>query len=339
MPRPMGRPQNKVKYPGKLLMRLINYIFRDYKIHCIAVFILIFVGVIANVQGTMFTRDLIDKYITPFLLSDGTPNFSPLAHAIERVAVFYGIGIVATYAYNRIMINVTQGMMMNMRNELFEHMEKLPIKYFDTHAHGDIMSIYTNDIDTLRQMVSQSIPQIINSGFTIISVFVSMLILNIPLTVVTMIMVAIMIFGTKKAAGQSGKYFLEQQKNLGKVNGYIEEMMNGQKVVKVFCHEEESKAEFKELNEALFVSSRKPYQRLTKAGIQNIFRNIGKKSGVEKVHPHRFRRTAATDLLRAGMPLEEVKEYLGHEKIDTTMIYCTVNQDNIKNSHQRYMSA
>ena len=255
MPRPMGRPQNKVKYPGKLLMRLINYIFRDYKVHCIAVFILIFVGVIANVQGTMFTRDLIDKYITPFLLSDGTPNFSPLAHAIERVAVFYGIGIVATYAYNRIMINVTQGMMMNMRNELFEHMEKLPIKYFDTHAHGDIMSIYTNDIDTLRQMVSQSIPQIINSGFTIISVFVSMLILNIPLTVVTMIMVAIMIFGTKKAAGQSGKYFLEQQKNLGKVNGYIEEMMNGQKVVKVFCHEEESKAEFKELNEALFVSA------------------------------------------------------------------------------------
>ena len=161
-------------------------------------------------------RDLIDKYITPFLLSSDTPNFSPLAHAIARVAVFYGIGIVATYAYNRIMINVTQGMMMNMRNEMFEHMEKLPIKYFDTHAHGDIMSIYTNDIDTLRQMVSQSIPQIINSGFTIISVFISMLILNIPLTIVTLIMVAIMIWGTKKSAGQSGKYFLEQQKNLGK---------------------------------------------------------------------------------------------------------------------------
>ena len=255
MPRPMGKPQNKVKNPGKLLMRLMNYIFRDYKFHCIAVFILIFVGVIANVQGTMFTRDLIDKYITPFLLSSDTPNFSPLAHAISRVAVFYGIGIVATYAYNRIMINVTQGMMMNMRNEMFEHMEKLPIKYFDTHAHGDIMSIYTNDIDTLRQMVSQSIPQIINSGFTIISVFISMLILNIPLTIVTLIMVAIMIWGTKKSAGQSGKYFLEQQINLGKVNGYIEEMMNGQKVVKVFCHEEESKKEFKELNEALFVSA------------------------------------------------------------------------------------
>ena len=252
---PMGKPKNRVENSGKLLKRLMDYIFRDYKFHCIIVFILIFVGVIANVQGTMFTRDLIDKYITPFLLSSDTPNFTPLAHAIGKVACFYGVGIVATYAYNRIMINVTQGMMMNMRNDLFSHMEKLPIKYFDTHAHGDIMSIYTNDIDTLRQMVSQSIPQIINSGFTIVSVFISMLILNIPLTAVTMVMVAIMIWGTKKAAGQSGKYFLEQQKNLGKVNGYIEEMMNGQKVVKVFCHEEESKTEFKKLNEDLFVSA------------------------------------------------------------------------------------
>ena len=252
---PKGKPKNRVENPGKLLKRLMDYIFRDYKFHCIIVFILIFVGVIANVQGTMFTRDLIDKYITPFLLSSDTPNFTPLAHAIGKVACFYGVGIVATYAYNRIMINVTQGMMMNMRNDLFSHMEKLPIKYFDTHAHGDIMSIYTNDIDTLRQMVSQSIPQIINSGFTIVSVFISMLILNIPLTAVTMVMVAIMIWGTKKAAGQSGKYFLEQQKNLGKVNGYIEEMMNGQKVVKVFCHEEESKTEFKKLNEDLFVSA------------------------------------------------------------------------------------
>lgn len=252
---PMGKPKNRVENPGKLLKRLMDYIFRDYKFHCIIVFILIFVGVIANVQGTMFTRDLIDKYITPFLLSSDTPNFTPLAHAIGKVACFYGVGIVATYAYNRIMINVTQGMMMNMRNDLFSHMEKLPIKYFDTHAHGDIMSIYTNDIDTLRQMVSQSIPQIINSGLTIVSVFISMLILNIPLTAVTMVMVAIMIWGTKKAAGQSGKYFLEQQKNLGKVNGYIEEMMNGQKVVKVFCHEEESKTEFKKLNEDLFVSA------------------------------------------------------------------------------------
>ena len=252
---PMGKPKNRVENPGKLLKRLMDYIFRDYKFHCIIVFILIFVGVIANVQGTMFTRDLIDKYITPFLLSSDTPNFTPLAHAIGKVACFYGVGIVATYTYNRIMINVTQGMMMNMRNDLFSHMEKLPIKYFDTHAHGDIMSIYTNDIDTLRQMVSQSIPQIINSGFTIVSVFISMLILNIPLTAVTMVMVAIMIWGTKKAAGQSGKYFLEQQKNLGKVNGYIEEMMEGQKVVKVFSYEEDSKKKFNELNDSLFNSA------------------------------------------------------------------------------------
>ena len=146
---PMGKAKNRVENPGKLLKRLMDYIFRDYKFHCIIVFILIFVGVIANVQGTMFTRDLIDKYITPFLLSSDTPNFTPLAHAIGKVACFYGVGIVATYTYNRIMINVTQGMMMNMRNDLFSHMEKLPIKYFDTHAHGDIMSIYTNDIDTL----------------------------------------------------------------------------------------------------------------------------------------------------------------------------------------------
>ena len=144
-------------------------------------FVLILTGVIANVQGTMFTKNLIDDYITPFLLTD-SPDFGPLAQAIGRVAVFYAVGVVATYLYNRIMVNVTQGTLRNLRNELFEHMETLPIKYFDTHAHGDIMSVYTNDIDTLRQMISQSIPQIINSGITIISVFISMLILNIPLT-------------------------------------------------------------------------------------------------------------------------------------------------------------
>lgn len=258
MPGPMNRgPRGmkpQVKNPGKLLARLMNYVFRDYKIHCIFVFIFIFLGVIANVQGTMFTKNLIDDYITPFLLTD-SPDFTPLAHAIARVAVFYAVGIVSTYAYNRIMVNVTQGTLRNMRNELFAHMQKLPIKYFDTHAHGDIMSVYTNDIDTLRQMISQSIPQIINSGFTIVSVFISMLILNIPLTVVTLVMVGVMLFCSQKSASNSGKYFLEQQRNLGAVNGYIEEMMNGQKVVKVFCHEEESKKEFKELNDKLFVSA------------------------------------------------------------------------------------
>ncbi len=202
----------------------------------------------------MFTKNLIDDYITPFLLTD-SPDFTPLARAIGRVAVFYAVGILSAYAYNRIMVTVTQGTLRDMRNELFAHMQKLPIKYFDTHAHGDIMSVYTNDIDTLRQMISQSIPQIINSAFTVVSVFVSMVILNIPLTIVTLIMVAVMLFCSQKSAANSGKYFLEQQRNLGAVNGYIEEMMNGQKVVKVFCHEEESKKEFKELNDKLFVSA------------------------------------------------------------------------------------
>ncbi len=245
-----------VDHPGKLFTRLMKYVLGKYKFHCMAVLILIFVSVIANVQGTMFTKNLIDDYITPFLLTDN-PNFTPLAHAIARVAGFYAIGVVATYSYNRIMVNVTQGTLRNLRNELFEHMEKLPIKYFDTHAHGDIMSVYTNDIDTIRQMISQSIPQLINSGITIVSVFVSMLILNIPLTIVTLAMVGVMIFCSKKAAGMSGKYFLKQQKNLGAVNGYIEEMMNGQKVVKVFCHEEENIKNFKELNDQLYISADK----------------------------------------------------------------------------------
>ena len=246
------KPQ--VEHPFALLARLMRYVFRDYRLHCIAVFLLIFVGVIANVQGTMFTKNLIDDYITPFLLTD-TPDFTPLAKAIARVAIFYGIGVIATYTYNRIMVAVTQGTLRNLRSDLFAHMEKLPIRYFDTHSHGDIMSVYTNDIDTLRQMISQSIPQIINSTFTIVSVFVSMLILNIPLTLVTLVMVSLMLICTKKAAGQSGKYFLDQQKNLGAVNGYIEEMMNGQKVVKVFCHEDASIREFHELNEALYTSA------------------------------------------------------------------------------------
>ena len=260
----MAGPMNKtprgvksqVKNPGRLFIRLMKYVLTKYKFHCMAVVILIFLGVIANVQGTMFMKNLIDDYIAPFLLTD-TPDFSPLAHAIMRVAGFYAIGIVSTYAYNRIMVNVTQGVLRDMRDDLFSHMQKLPIKYFDTHAHGDIMSVYTNDIDTLRQMISQSIPQVINSGFTIVSVFVSMVILNIPLTIVTLMMVVIMIFASRASAGRSGKYFMEQQSNLGAVNGYIEEMMNGQKVVKVFCHEEENKEKFKELNDNLYVSADK----------------------------------------------------------------------------------
>lgn len=245
-----------VKNPGQIIKRLMRYIFQRYGFWYLVVIVLIFVGVLANVQGTLFMKNLIDEYITPFLLTDN-PDFAPLARAIGRVAMFYAIGVVSVYVYNRIMVNITQGTQRELRNELFEHMQLLPVKYFDTHAHGDIMSIYTNDIDTLRQMISQSIPQIINSGVTIISVLVSMLILNVPLTVVTLFMVGIMLFCTKQATGQSGKYFIEQQTNIGALNGHIEEMMNGQKVVKVFCHEEESKREFKELNDRLFISADK----------------------------------------------------------------------------------
>ena len=245
-----------VENPGKMLGRLMGYIFKNYRIHIIVVVIGIVVSVLANVQGTMFMKTLIDQYIMPMLQSE-TPDFHPLAMAILRVACFYAIGVACTYTYNRLMIYVSQGTLRNLRNEMFERMETLPVKYFDTHAHGDIMSVYTNDIDTLRQMISQSMPQLLNSGITIISVFVSMLILSIPLTVVTMIMVGIMVFCSKKSAGQSGAYFAKQQKDLGTVNGYIEEMMNGQKVVKVFCHEEENMQNFKKLNDELYVSADK----------------------------------------------------------------------------------
>lgn len=258
MPRghmPRGMKPN-VENPGKILKRLMGYVFSRYGIPYVMVIVLIFAGVLANVQGTLFMQKLIDDYITPFLLTD-QPDFGPLARAIGRVAMFYGVGVVSVYAYNRIMVTVTQGTQRALRNELFEHMQRLPVKYFDTHAHGDIMSVYTNDIDTLRQMISQSIPQIINSGVTIVSVFVSMLILNVPLTAVTLVMVGIMVLCTKQAASRSGKYFVEQQKNLGALNGHIEEMVNGQKVVKVFCHEEESKKEFRELNDRLFASADK----------------------------------------------------------------------------------
>lgn len=258
MPGPMGRPPRgakpKVKDPMKLLKRVISFVFRKYKVHCFVVLACIITGVLASVQGTMFTKNLIDEYITPFLLTDN-PDFTPLAHAIARVACFYAIGVVAIFLQNRIMVVITQGTLRDIRNELFEHMQKLPIKYFDTHPHGDIMSIYTNDVDTLRQMVSQSIPQIINSSFTVVSVFISMCMLNIPLTILTLVMVGVVLFCSKFIIGNSGRYFMEQQKNLGALNGYVEEMMTGQKVVKVFCHEEENIQRFEELNDNLFHSA------------------------------------------------------------------------------------
>ena len=229
----MKGPRPKIENPGELFKRLMGYVLKNYTPHVIIVVICIFVGVFASIQGTLFTQTLIDEYILP-LLGTENPDFSGLAHAIFRVACFYAIGVLSTYLYNRIMVNVSQGTMRNIRNDMFNKMESLPIKYFDTHPHGDIMSRYTNDIDTLRQMISQSLPQCLNSAITIVSVFVSMVILSVPLTITTLVMVGIMLFVTKKATGLSGRYFVAQQKSIGAVNGYIEEMMEGQKVVKVF---------------------------------------------------------------------------------------------------------
>lgn len=242
--------------PGKLLKRLMGMLMKHYGAAVIIVAICIIINVLANVQGTMFMQRLIDDYITPLLKSE-TKNYTPLLHAIGRVACFYGIGIIASYSYNRIMVNVTQGMLKTFRDEMFTKMEQLPIKYFDTHAHGDIMSMYTNDTDTLRQMISQSMPQLFNSAITIISTTVCMFVLNIPLTALTFFMVGIMLVLTRKIGGLSAKHFIAQQKDIGTVNGYIEEMMQGQRVVKVFCHEEESKEAFDKLNDALCESSYK----------------------------------------------------------------------------------
>lgn len=242
------------KEPGKLFTRLMSYIFKNYGLACVVVVICILITALSSIQGTMFMQTLIDDYIIP-LTKSADPDFSGLLHAILRVAVFYLCGVAAAYTYTRIMVNVTQGTLKNFRDDMFLKMETLPIKYFDTHAHGDIMSCYTNDIDTLRQMISQSIPQLISSVVTIVSVLVCMIRLNIPLTFATLIMVALMLLITKKLAGLSGKYFMEQQKNIGIVNAHIEEMMNGQKVVKVFCHEEESIEQFNKLNDELFHSS------------------------------------------------------------------------------------
>lgn len=256
MPGPRGPrgPKPKIKNPGKLFARLMGFIFKKYLPACIIVVICIFVSVLANVQGTMFTKNLIDDYIVP-LLKTGNPDYGPLLAAMGRVTVFYGIGVISTFAYSKIMIYVSQGTIKNLRVELFSHMQDLPIRYFDSHAHGDIMSIYTNDIDTLRQLISQSLPQILNSVITVVSVFVSMVILNIPLTVLTIVMVIVTTVVTKKFAGFSSRYFLSQLRDLGKVNGFIEEMLNGQKVVKVFTHEQENIEAFDKINDELFESA------------------------------------------------------------------------------------
>ena len=243
------------KNPGKTLMRLLSYVWNYYKVECVFVAIGIAVSSLAAVAGNLFIKNLIDDYIMPFL-SENNPSFAPLVRALLIMAGIYYIGTFATFLYARLMVNVTQGTLKRIRDDMFTHMERLPIKYFDTHAHGDIMSCYTNDTDTLRQMISQSIPQMLSSVITIVSTFISMIVLSIPLTLLIIVMVAVMVGVVRKIGSQSGKYFIRQQKDLGVLNGYIEEMMEGQKVVKVFCHEEETKKKFYELNDGLFDSAK-----------------------------------------------------------------------------------
>lgn len=248
--------KTKNVYKSNGMKKIFQLLFSEYKWHLLFVLLGILGSALATVKGTLFLQTLIDDYITPLISSD-SPDFAPLIHALLTMAGIYGIGLICSFAYNRIMVNVGQGTMRKVRTQLFTHMESLPIKYFDTHAHGDIMSVYTNDTDTLRQFVGISLPQLLNSFISIISVFVSMIILNIPLTILTVAMIIVMFFSTRIIAGKSGKYFARQQQHLGEVNGYIEEMMGGQKVIKVFCHEEESLKDFRKKNEQLRDSSDK----------------------------------------------------------------------------------
>lgn len=245
------------------LKRVLAYVIKNYKWRFMAVFVLILIAALCMVRFSLFMQTLIDSYVTP-LLAAKNPEFSGLAHAIFQLIIIGIIGVASTYTYNRLMVYVGQGTMRHIRINLFTHMESLPIKYFDTHAHGDIMSIYTNDVDTLRQLIGQSIPQVVNSSFSILTTFVSMLVLNVPLSAMSVFMVIVLLYVARKIAAQSSKYFHDQQNDLGRVNGFIEEMMDGQKVVKVFNHEERAKENFRKLNQELRESA-------TNA---NIFANI-----------------------------------------------------------------
>ena len=249
-----GMPRPKVENPIGILKRIMGYVFKYYSLHMVVVVICIFLTVFSSVQGTLFTRTLIDSYIQP-MVESGSADYGPLLAAIMRVALFYLLGVAATFVQQKVMIYLGQGTLKRLREDMFEHMESLPIRYFDTHAHGDIMSMYTNDIDTLRQMISQSVPQMLSSAITIVSVLASMIVLSIPLTVLTLVMVAVMLFCSAQATRMSGKNFVAQQKNLGDLNGYIEEMMTGQMVVKVFNHEQLAVEKFDKLNEELCQSA------------------------------------------------------------------------------------
>lgn len=258
----MAQPKKEVNKQATL-KRVLAYVIKNYKWRFMAVFVLILIAALCMIRFSLFMQTLIDSYVTP-LLAAKNPDFSGLAHAIFQLIIIGIIGVASTYTYNRLMVYVGQGTIRHIRINLFTHMESLPIKYFDTHAHGDIMSIYTNDVDTLRQLIGQSIPQVVNSSFSILTTFVSMLVLNVPLSAMSVFMVIVLLYVARKIAAQSSKYFHDQQNDLGRVNGFIEEMMDGQKVVKVFNHEERAKEDFRKLNQELRESA-------TNA---NIFANI-----------------------------------------------------------------
>ena len=242
--------------PMKEVMRVLSYVLSHYKFSCLVVLLGIICSSLTTLTMTLFMEVLVDDYIIPLTLS-AVKDYVPLAHAIMKLIAVLACGIICAYTYNRVMVNVTQGTLNRLRKDLFSNMESLPIKYFDTHAHGDIMSVYTNDIDTLRQLISQVMPQMVNSCITLISTFISMIVLDIPLTVITLAMVCLMLFSTTRLSKLSSRYFVSQQKDLGRVNGYIEEMMEGQKVVKVFCHEKKAVEQFRVLNEELRESAYK----------------------------------------------------------------------------------
>lgn len=242
--------KNKKKTDMKVLSRIVKYILQGYKFSIVAVLLSILISAVATLSGTLFMQTLIDDYIVPLTIAMN-PDYSDLSSAISSLSVILLIGVFASWVYNRVMVNVSQGTMNRIRKDLFNHMESLPIRYFDTHAHGDIMSVYTNDVDTFRQVIGQSLPQLMNSTISLTVTFISMIVLNIPLTLTSLVMVAIMLFVTRKISNASSIYYKKQQNSLGKVNGYIEEMMEGQKVVKVFCHEEESFDDFRKLNKEL----------------------------------------------------------------------------------------
>lgn len=253
--RGMRGPRPKVENPGKVFARLFSIVLRRYKWHCLLVLVCIAGSTAATVSSNLFLKTLIDQYILPYIKEGGTADFGPLLAVLVKMGCIFMGGVLCTFLQSRVMLYVSQGTMRDIRDNLFRHMQTLPLRYFDTHAHGDIMSVYTNDIDTLRQMISQSMPQLVSSVVTVVSVFCSMLVLNLPLTGLTVVMVGVMLFATKKLMALSGSYFVAQQRSLGAVNGYIEEMMEGQKVVKVFCREEENTARFDALNDELFDSA------------------------------------------------------------------------------------